>query len=691
MDLFSITCTTCKSRLKVRDEGAIGHILACPKCSGMVMVRPPEGWQPGMTPAQSASAASAEPPPGKTAEVEAKGVDDTHSESHFDAVDDLLADAPPRARPAAPVEVYADAPGLTRPRFVGAPPQPPPKDEAAAGSAPAANAERSAALPDDEFPPDWRPVRPRNYLLLVAGSVAGGVALAVAVVLAINASRGDASSTPLAANPAANPAGPPPSTEVQTPDNSGPAQPIEPPDASTAPPVEPATNEQPTPVEPPPMPIVGPPASGPMSPEKPPPAAPDALAQFDRLLAPEADPLDEGPVVPTPGRTPLPPPDPAGEPEPEPERPSLPRPEPRAIDVAARLADPLPGIETDGTPLADFLQVLSDLSTIPITLEPDALPLVGAGPDSPITLKLTGTTIGAALTTGVRQLKLEAVEIDGHLIVRLAEPAKLMTRAYSMQDLSGGDPDQLAELAEFFRAVVDPESWSDEEGAATIAVEGESLKIRQRAAAHAQVILLADTLRTARRQTPAATWLDPALFRLDGRSQIARARLQTPVTATFNQPTHIGRILKHLEEAGGVRILVDWRDVAAAGWNPDGEATLSVEKQPLATALSALVEPMDLAWRIVDARTLQIMRPETLAGRCEVEFFKVADLLKDDPAGESLLALVKSELGDDLFQDRGGTCELRCDVASGCLVARLPQPKQQELEGLLAKWRGAKR
>jgi DNA-directed RNA polymerase subunit RPC12/RpoP len=43
MDLFSITCTTCKSRLKVREEAAVGQILACPKCGGMVMVKAPPG------------------------------------------------------------------------------------------------------------------------------------------------------------------------------------------------------------------------------------------------------------------------------------------------------------------------------------------------------------------------------------------------------------------------------------------------------------------------------------------------------------------------------------------------------------------------------------------------------------------------------------------------------------------------
>ena len=56
--LFSITCTTCQARLKVRSEAALGQILACPKCESMVQVLPPPGWQaePKSDPRQGANA-----------------------------------------------------------------------------------------------------------------------------------------------------------------------------------------------------------------------------------------------------------------------------------------------------------------------------------------------------------------------------------------------------------------------------------------------------------------------------------------------------------------------------------------------------------------------------------------------------------------------------------------------------------
>src|SRR5687768_8470323 len=118
MDLFSITCTTCKTRLKVRDEAVIGNILSCPKCGGMVMVKPPDDWQKGAV----AGPPRPEQPAGITTLVEVPPRnDETLGEVSFDAVDDLLSDAPPKIKTTQPAQVPETTP-LARPRFVGGPP-----------------------------------------------------------------------------------------------------------------------------------------------------------------------------------------------------------------------------------------------------------------------------------------------------------------------------------------------------------------------------------------------------------------------------------------------------------------------------------------------------------------------------------------------------------------------------------------
>lgn len=46
MQPFAVQCPTCKARFKVRDAAAIGQILQCPRCTSMLEVKPPPGWQP---------------------------------------------------------------------------------------------------------------------------------------------------------------------------------------------------------------------------------------------------------------------------------------------------------------------------------------------------------------------------------------------------------------------------------------------------------------------------------------------------------------------------------------------------------------------------------------------------------------------------------------------------------------------
>jgi hypothetical protein len=58
-ELFSVECTTCKARLKVRSAAAIGQILGCPKCRSMVLVAAPADWHPaGEVPPVATDAAS---------------------------------------------------------------------------------------------------------------------------------------------------------------------------------------------------------------------------------------------------------------------------------------------------------------------------------------------------------------------------------------------------------------------------------------------------------------------------------------------------------------------------------------------------------------------------------------------------------------------------------------------------------
>jgi len=199
MEIFSITCTTCKSRLKVRDPAAVGQILACPKCGGMVMIKPPPVW--------SESSEQKSDLPTATELVGAVvPFDQTLDSSAFDVVDELLSDSPPKmqAPPSfTPTPNVTPAPfaGTPKPRFVGGPAahrsQPAPSHPTPAQ--PTDASARPDGAPAPKVISDSGPLPPpppaeaaaehaenlaaqrgaQRYWILMSGSVALGVLLAL--------------------------------------------------------------------------------------------------------------------------------------------------------------------------------------------------------------------------------------------------------------------------------------------------------------------------------------------------------------------------------------------------------------------------------------------------------------------------------------------------------------------------------
>jgi hypothetical protein len=706
----------------------------------MVMVKPPPAFN-------EASEQRSDLPTATEVEAPAAKFNQTLHSSAFDVLEDLLSDAPPKV-PSAPASGAAKTPPATpqqplapKPRFVGGPPvhrsstppahrsaTPPPaqgvKTAAATAAVPSGAADSKVAKPvtperparanggrsvfrDSEPLPPPPPsetegaapphaesptVAPRQtHWLMVAGSVALGIALAVAAVGVAIFYRPVIESA--ARMPGVAPKDAAPDAEATTNDVSkstvteSPASAVAVEHSSAATSVAKAATESSaakdaakTPevaVSRDPLGLVA--EASPATPAAT--ASTDSLAKFDNLIGGASnDPLAKS-SPPTGQTLSLPPPDSS------PVRPQAPRPVARDVDVAKRLADPLPAIETAETPLADFVQLISDLSTIPITLD---VPFSPTSARSKVALQLANTTVGAALAEGLKPLRLEYAVVDDQLIVRRTEPSAVTPFPLDVKDLTNGDEQQITEMAELLKSVVEPGQWDGEEGRGTISVDAakKSIVIGHRRAMQFAVLIAVEKLRRARTPPlPHVSKLDPALFTIETRAALAKARLEKALSLNYSQPTRLLTILDRLGETAGVQILVDWHDVAAAGWNPAAEATLVASNQPLGAALDALLDPLDLTWRIIDGQTLQVVTPERLAEQGEFELYQVGDLVSKDLSGEALVAKVRAALGDAAFRDGGGSGEVRYESECGCLLAWLPQPRQREVETLLAKWR----
>ena len=737
MELFTITCTTCQQRLKVRDESLIGEIQICPKCSSMVLVEPPPGWQRAQRGDRSDAPAEAAPPADPSPDAQEAM---TVPGSPAPAAPPCSPKPPPMVAPdrasgeADRSEIAAEPPPVAEPQGPPAlpgdgalPREPPPSSEPLPMPAADIPGAPEPVLPTDEWSSPGAQYR-RQWLRLAGAALTG-------VLMAIGLFGFWVSRT----------AGPPPAQTVDSPQLAGAdaePQDIAPARGEASDP-EPPVAEAKAPGEEPnedgaskvsstqaadaekeplqaaeagqvarpesepdeqaveePARLTGPSANHQTSPHaQEQPGAEELILvpdeEQDRPISEEAAALSQtlDVLVPLIDSRPHPVPEPAGAPadakppelksEPRvPDATPSPRPEPRKVDVAERLKDKIPEIEFQDVPLVAFVRFLSGFSTIPITLDTDAVALVQATPRTPVSVHLNHATVADVLSAALGPLGLAAELSGGHLIItRPPLPGDgLRELVHPVDDLVGDDADRLAELAKLVTEMVEPASWVDAGGRGTVRCEMPSLVFRQRETVLFRAIVFCERLRAARGLEPRSKF-DRAWFRLEPRWARATKMLGTPITLRYVQPIPFVRILERIHDETGLDILVDWPAVAELGWSPDAEATFSADGEPLGEALEKMLDPMDLVYRVIDGRTLQITSPAQLHRRLDVEFYPVASLLTEGQTADGLIRRIRDGLGATQLDEVGAAFGF--DRPSKHLVVALPQPLHRKLAALL--------
>jgi hypothetical protein len=260
----------------------------------------------------------------------------------------------------------------------------------------------------------------------------------------------------------------------------------------------------------------------------------------------------------------------------------------------------------------------------------------------------------------------------------------LETLRLKIGDLVSGEQSagQLANLVERF---VEPASWEASGGSGGIEVSGGELTLRQTHPIAQQAIVFLDKLRLARGK-PAIGEVGVRPRSLETRYDSAKAVLDASVTANFRHPARLAEITEYLRPVVKAQFLFDGPALSASGVSPDTLAPLTVAGQPLAEALRSLLDPLHLNYRVVDAKTILITTAEAANERLEVEFYRVGELVGDEQTGEALVERIKGALAPRSWDDAGGAGLLEYDP-SGCLIVLQTQPRQIELERLLADWR----
>jgi hypothetical protein len=355
-------------------------------------------------------------------------------------------------------------------------------------------------------------------------------------------------------------------------------------------------------------------------------------------------------------------------------------------DIPVQLALEIESLEFTSMPLARFIETLSELSGLPITLDPAALELAGSSARGEVTVSARDATLGELLQEALRKSRLSFVETDGHVIVALADAGRRSSREFDFGDLVDKDASDAAGVAKLIQTFVSPRSWDASGGDATIQVNGSKLRIEQWKAVHHEMLLFCERLRLAR-GLPRKSKYPAELLTIDSPYSKINTRLAEKTTFTFLAWTRLADVLRHWQESSGITMLADWHRIADTELGPSTPLACSAIDRSWEDVLDESLEPLGLAWWAVDGSTIQITSREALSEINRVEFYEIPKPVRDQfTNGSALLEALEAELVEQVGPEAAATeqLQMQLDKPSRRLIVRGTPPVHRYLAKRLA-------
>jgi hypothetical protein len=334
---------------------------------------------------------------------------------------------------------------------------------------------------------------------------------------------------------------------------------------------------------------------------------------------------------------------------------------------AILLARRLPAVKVTQMPLALFVDFATGLSAVPVSVPVDELQLAAVSSSSAVSVDLKDATLEQMLAEGLKALRLEPKVVDGQIVLRRSGAGGRRQLAYPVDDLISGDA---KELAAWVARFVTPEAWQAGGGDGLLEAEGSTLRVDADERVGFATILFLEQYRVACGLPPKSKYPAALLKSRAAKSELA-ARLAAPATFTFTRPTALRELIHWWQQESDIAILVDWPALADSRLAPHSRVTASIAGKPWSEALSTVLEPLGLGWRLVDKWTIEISTLAKLKREPVLELYNLN--LATAAGGWSATALAKVKALS------GGAGDAVFDAAHGVLIVRGPATMQRDL------------
>ncbi len=366
---------------------------------------------------------------------------------------------------------------------------------------------------------------------------------------------------------------------------------------------------------------------------------------------------------------------------------------PRPVEVSARLEEPISGLQFKDVSLCQALRTLTDLSTIPIRLDPDALGRRNLRADRRVNALIKNGTIRDSLVETLAKTGLSYRIDEGQLTVTTRPEAagQWVTIRHDVSDLCQQDPARVVALAEWIKQLIAYGTW---EGHATVndpevaqagrvSVEDSTLVVEHSDLVQYRVLVFCERLRAAR-GLATRTSVYPDRISFETRDASFRA-WEDPVTVRIWNDSSLTQIVSRIESQVAAEILIDWPALDAAGWSPQDRCTFSCDGQPLREVLGLLLKDKGLAYRVIDGQTVEITTVPAILAQHEVVFYRLGSAASAEAANWIGQQIVQ-RLGPARVQPDGDGA-VAYDAASQTLIVSASQLEQEQVGQIITRWR----
>ncbi len=278
--------------------------------------------------------------------------------------------------------------------------------------------------------------------------------------------------------------------------------------------------------------------------------------------------------------------------------PTIFKPKPHLINVTQMLGDTVAVVRAEKMPLVDFLDLLSQLSGIPVSIDPVVIVRGGIDPRAEVSVIAENQSLRQIGETALRPLGLALIELGGGLVVafpEIAPPPAL--------DLSGITipATQAAAFEKFIKASVDSSRWGTPPTGATLSIANNQIKFQGSPRIALGVKKLLDEIRaaTSGQSAPLPT----------------EDLLKKPIDFKDARALRLDDLTAKLEKIAGCEIRIDWVSLGAFGWSQETTISVTAQNEPLSEVLRKICEPRAWGYRQITPDLIEITTfLETYAG-----------------------------------------------------------------------------